>query len=114
VGRKILEIPAGTIDGDEEPEACARRELSEETGFSAAQWKKLGAIYLSPGVMSEKLTLFEARELTPGPSHPEGDEDIDLAELESEELIELARSGRIEDAKTFAALFHALDGSRRP
>jgi ADP-ribose pyrophosphatase len=60
VGRTTLEIPAGTLEKNESPEDCAKRELTEETGFSASQWVKLTAIHPSPGYSSETIHVFKA------------------------------------------------------
>src|SRR4051812_47462125 len=60
VGETLWEVPAGTMTQGEDPEACARRELTEETGYTAAKWTSLGFLYASPGVLDEKLHLFVA------------------------------------------------------
>ena len=68
VGETLWEVPAGTLEVGEPVEAAARRELQEETGYTAATWRSLGYLFASPGVMDEKLHLFVAEDLTPGPT----------------------------------------------
>src|SRR5580698_7898710 len=74
IGQTLWEVPAGTVEPDEPLQACAERELAEETGYVAGKWQSLGFLYASPGVMDEKLHLFIAQELIPGPAKPEPDE----------------------------------------
>ncbi len=66
-----LELPAGHIENGENPEACARRELEEETGYSAGSWKKLGWFHTSPGISSQRAYVYLARELKNGSLHRE-------------------------------------------
>lgn len=108
IDREILEFPAGTIDPPEPPLACAKRELSEETGLQAGQWIELGNFFLAPGYSSEFMHIFlaEAAEDEPAGAHPESNEEISPVEWWSlAELDAGARDGRIQDAKTLAALF---------
>jgi ADP-ribose pyrophosphatase len=104
VGATLLEIPAGTLEAGEAPEAAAVRELEEETGYRAARWRKLTEFYPSPGVLSERTHLFLARELTPGPSRPERDEELEPVVLPWGEAVAGALDGTIRDAKTLIAL----------
>src|SRR5262249_33131748 len=76
MGETLWEVPAGTLEPGEPLQACAERELAEETGYAAAKWRSLGYLYASPGVMDEKLHLFIAEELTPGLARPEPDEQL--------------------------------------
>jgi ADP-ribose diphosphatase len=102
-GRALLEVPAGLLDVDgEAPEACAARELLEETGFRHVSIEQLGVVFPSPGAWGERVHLFDA-ETTP---EPEGDpeEGIELVRRPFEEAVADARAGRIEDAKTALAL----------
>src|SRR5688572_5602563 len=77
-GRKLLELPAGTIEEGEKAEVCARRELAEETGFAAAYWDRLGGFFSAPGFCTEYLHAFLARDLTPESADADEDEDIEL------------------------------------
>jgi ADP-ribose pyrophosphatase len=101
----LLEIPAGRLGPDEPPAECARRELIEETGITAAQLIPLGSVYSSPGVFDEVIHLFAATGLTQGVAQPEVDEEIELLCLPLDEALQMASDGRISDAKTLAALF---------
>jgi ADP-ribose pyrophosphatase len=80
VGRALWEIPAGTLSPGEEPEAAARRELAEETGYTAEVWERLAAAPVAPGYSGELLHLFAARQLSPGATHTDPDENV-VAEL---------------------------------
>ena len=106
-----VEIPAGKLDGDEDPLSGAQRELREETGFRAGQWQQLSGIYPSPAWSTEYIYLYLATDLLPGPTAMEADETIELALLPLSEAIGLIRSSEITDGKTVAALllaFHEL------
>ena len=104
VGQVSLEIPAGTLEPGEEPLACARRELEEETGYQAARWERLGAIWPTPGYSTEEITLFIARDLTPGPARPEFDEALSVIPMSWSEIWEAIEEGRLRDAKSIVAL----------
>jgi ADP-ribose pyrophosphatase len=67
---------AGTLEPNETPESAAVRELSEETGYRAATWNKLAEFSPSPGILSERMYLFVATDLTPGAVHPEAEERV--------------------------------------
>jgi len=108
VGRALLELPAGRIDPGEDPEACARRELREETGFEARRWQRLGTIDPCVGYSNERIEIFLARDLTALGAQPDPEEFLELVLLSPQESEELARDGRITDAKTITALFLAL------
>ena len=104
VGETLWEIPAGTLEPGEPLEDCARRELAEETGYTAADWKYLGYLYASPGVMDEKLHLFLAQRLTAGTAKPEADEELEARTVELSDALRMCLSGEIKDAKTVTAL----------
>jgi ADP-ribose pyrophosphatase len=103
----ITEVPAGKLDGDEDPLEGAQRELGEETGFRAGRWQSLSSIYPSPAWSTEYIYLYLATELIPGPMAMDVDEAIEVVLLPLAEAIELVRSGVITDAKTVAALLLA-------
>jgi ADP-ribose pyrophosphatase len=112
VGRVLLEIPAGTLDrmpdgSIENPELAAPRELGEETGFSAASWRKVGRFFTAPGFASEDMHLYVATDLSPIPGYagPETDERLDLRRVPWREALQQAENGTIEDAKSICGLF---------
>jgi ADP-ribose pyrophosphatase len=102
----ILEIPAGTLDEDEEPLECAKRELQEETGFKGEMFISLGGFYVAPGYCNEFLHLFIAKELSPSPLPPDEHELIDVVELSLDQALEMIYEHKIEDAKTIAGILH--------
>ena len=102
-GRDLLELPAGTLDPGETPEACAERELQEETGYRPGRMERLGGFYSAPGYCDEYLHVFLCTELVE--SRLEGDEEsIHLERLSLEKALEMVAAGEIEDAKTVGAL----------
>jgi ADP-ribose pyrophosphatase len=104
VNDTLWEIPAGTLEPSEPIEVAARRELQEETGYTAATWRSLGYLYASPGVLDEKLHLFVATDLTPGPTALEPDEEMESVILPLTEAVAMCLDGRVRDAKTVTAL----------
>ncbi len=112
-GGSILEVPAGTLHAGESPEACALREIEEETGYRAGRLDPLGWIWTTPGFTNEKIFLFAARDLVPGRVSPDPDEVISLERMALSEALERAARGDITDAKTIATLFRASAEARR-
>ena len=108
VGAYWWEIPAGTFDGPEDPLVCAQRELAEETGYTAAVWDSLGAVTPVPGYSDERIHLFMARELILSAPRPDFDEIIEVHSLPLNRVVKMIVEGRIEDAKTIAAVFKVL------
>jgi ADP-ribose pyrophosphatase len=104
VGETLWEIPAGTLEPPEPPEAAAYRELTEETGYLAAAMTRLGEFFPSPGVLSERTHLYVATRLTPGPQRLEADEQIEAHVIALEQAYAWCRDGTIRDAKTLVAL----------
>jgi ADP-ribose pyrophosphatase len=104
VGETLLEIPAGTLELAEPPEAAAVRELAEETGYRANHWRKLAEFIPSPGVLNERTHLFVAKDLTPGPQRLENDEDLQPQIISWRETLGWALDGTIRDAKTLIAI----------
>ena len=100
----IWEIPAGTLEEGESPLACARRELAEETGFSAAQWHPLGVITPLPAYSDEKIHLFRAEALLPAESRLDVDEIVEVHDFAFEEALAMIAAGTICDAKTISGL----------
>jgi ADP-ribose pyrophosphatase len=106
--KEILEAPAGKLEKGEEPFACAVRELSEETGFTAKQYLDCGTYYTSPGYSDETLHLYLARELEYGEMHPDRGEFLRLEKFPLQELAAMVRRGEIEDAKTAILILRAI------
>lgn len=103
-GRELLELPAGTLEHDEDAEACARRELAEETGFAASAWKPVGGFFSAPGFCTEYLHAFIATDLTPESAEGDEDEEIEVVPLSLEESLARVDTGEIEDSKSIAGL----------
>ena len=110
----IWEVPAGRLDPDEPPEACARRELEEETGMRAGALERLTTIYTTPGFTDERIHLFQAHGLEPGSQHREADEFMELHTLRWSAVLEKVRSGEIVDGKTLVSLLYVECFRRRP
>ena len=107
VGDYIWEIPAGTLEGQEAPLVCARRELTEESGYRAACWDSLGHLWPAPGYSDEKIFLYLARDLTPAVQSLDEDELLEVHLTPWREAIEMAHSGEIEDTIAISGLFRA-------
>src|SRR5580700_10854531 len=100
----MWELPAGRIDDGETALTAARRELLEETGYSARQWKRILHFYVSPGFLDETMTIYLARGLSAGTAQHEPDEKITVKFFSLSEAMRMALQGRIRDAKTIAGI----------
>lgn len=100
----ILEIPAGKRDGDEAPLICGKRELLEETGAVAQEYKFLGKLYPSPGYCGEIIYMYAARGLTFGKQQTDEDEFLAVEKIPLDNLVDMILSGEITDAKTQTAV----------
>lgn len=105
--KNLLELPAGTRDGDEPYEDCAAREIREETGMEAGRLEKVGDFYLAPGYSTEFMGVFLATELKHNPLEADDDEFLSVEKMTVKEAFEMARRGEMPDAKSLAALFLA-------
>ncbi len=105
----LLEVPGGKLDGPEDPEACARREIVEEIGMEAGELVGLGSILTTPGFTDERIWLYLARDLRPVAEGPalEADEVLEVERIPLDEAFSMATDGRIADAKTVASLLRA-------
>ena len=108
VEKEVLEIPAGGIEPGEEPVAAVKRELREETGFLPQRVERIGGFYTSPGYSSEFLHLFVASDLTPEKLQAEDTESIKVERVPISRILELIRTGTINDAKSVAGLLMLL------
>jgi ADP-ribose pyrophosphatase len=113
-GGWLWELPAGKLEPGEPPLTTAQRELQEEAGLHAARWEPLGKIISSPGVFTEVVHLFLARDLSRVPANAEVHEVFEVHWVPFDEVLVQARTGEIMDAKTLAGLFRAgeLHGGR--
>jgi ADP-ribose pyrophosphatase len=112
IGQVLLEFPAGTLDrlpdgGIEAPESAAKRELGEETGYRAAEWRLLGRFWTAPGFADELMHLYLAIGLSPieGYRGPEVDERLEVERRPWPEMLAMAEAGLIGDAKTLIGIF---------
>jgi ADP-ribose pyrophosphatase len=101
----FIEYPAGKIDEGEDPLACARRELQEETGYTATDWHFLCTIHNAIAYSDEHLDLYLARGLTAGPAQLDDGEFLETFRAGVPELLDMVRSGRITDVKTIIGTF---------
>ena len=109
----IWEIPAGTLDPQEEVIDCAKRELIEETGYSAEQWQKLGEITPVPGYSDERIHIYLAANLQPAEQDLDEDEIIRVHKVKFSEAVEMIENGKIQDAKSISGLYMALNWLKR-
>ena len=106
-GRTLLELPAGVLDGEEDPHLAANRELQEEIGKAAGELKELGGFYLAPGYTDEYMFVFLARKLSDSPLDPDEDEFLEIVKMSIPDVYSKAIAGEIHDGKTLAALMLA-------
>lgn len=109
VEQALLEVPAGGLEEGEVPEACARRELAEETGHTASRMEHLASFYMTPGFCTEEMHAFLATGLAPGQPRPEQDENIELVPVPLATVGGMIHRGEIRDAKSIVALLMALE-----
>jgi ADP-ribose pyrophosphatase len=107
VDQLTLEIPAGKLDPGEEPEACAKRELEEETGYKAKKLRLLSSILTTPGFTNEVIHLYLAEDLVLAEQCPDEDEFIDVEVFTKEEIRKMIENGTISDAKSLLGLLLA-------
>jgi ADP-ribose pyrophosphatase len=111
----LWEIPAGRIDPGEKPLPAAKRELLEETGYSASNWRRIFKFYASPGFVAETMSVFLATGLRPGKAQPEADEIIRKRLVPLPTAVQMVLSGTIRDAKTISSILwldHAMRGRK--
>jgi ADP-ribose pyrophosphatase len=103
-GQYLWELPAGTLEPGEKPLACARREITEETGYRARKVIKLAEFYTCPGFCTEKIHLYLARELVKAQAKMDIDEDITSRIFTVAEITRLIKQHKIIDAKTLVGV----------
>lgn len=106
-GVDLLELPAGTREGDEPYEDCAAREIREETGMEAGKLQKIGEFYLAPGYSTEFMAIFLATDLKHNPLEADDDEFLEVEKIAIEKAFKMAERGEMPDAKSLAALLLA-------
>ena len=106
-GERLLECPAGGIDGEESPAETAERELREETGYAATSLYPVGSFYTSPGMSDEMMHAFVATSLTQVGQDLEPWESITVHRMSLSEVTDAIDDGRIRDGKTIAAILLA-------
>jgi ADP-ribose pyrophosphatase len=109
----LLEVPAGLINHDEDPNCAALRELREETGFTASNLHYSGQSFPAPGFCNEKLSFYIATGLTLGKTEFDRDEFIETEELTLPQLKEKIDSGEIQDTKTILSYFYLQDALQK-
>lgn len=102
--RYLWEIPAGRLEPGEAPEACARRELEEEAGVTAAELRRLTTIYTTPGFTDEQIHLFLATGLGRGTERREADEFLEVERMRWSRVLGLIERGDVDDGKTLVTL----------
>lgn len=107
ISRELLELPAGTLKTGEDPLLCASRELQEEIGMAAGRLQKLGNFYLAPGYSEEYMHVYMAADLTHSVIPMDPDESITVEQIPAPVALQMARDGRLSDAKSLAALLLA-------
>jgi ADP-ribose pyrophosphatase len=107
--KRMWELPAGKIDKGEKALDAAKRELIEETGYTARKWRKLSSFFPSPGFLQERMTIFLATDLVQGKATPMEDEQIESRWFKRKEVAAMIRGGKIEDAKTIIGYYIATD-----
>jgi ADP-ribose pyrophosphatase len=102
--RTLLEVPAGTLDPDEDALTCADRELQEETGFKAEKFERIGGFYVAPSYDQEYIHIYVATGLSESRLDPDDDEDIEVVPTSLDAALAMIERGEIEDAKTLSAI----------
>ena len=106
-GEVLFEIPAGTLEPNEDPLVCAQRELCEETGYLPGKLTLMFKSYLAPGYSSEMLYTYLAENIAIAEVDPEEDEFIEIIELSLSDAVDMISKGEIKDAKTICGLLMA-------
>lgn len=108
IGGYLWELVAGRMEAGENSLSGAKRELLEETGYTAESWRKILDVFPTPGFVSERMVLYVARNLRAGPAHPEADERITARAFSFREMEDWIREGKLRDAKSIAGILYYL------
>jgi ADP-ribose pyrophosphatase len=108
--KRLLELPAGTLEPGEQPLETAKRELAEEVGLRGGDWTELGAFYTTPGFCRERMHVFLAENVAGGEASPQADEEVETVRWRVEDVA--SRLDELEDAKTIAGLLLYLQTRR--
>ena len=108
--KRLLELPAGTLEPGEQPLETAKRELAEEVGLRGGDWTELGAFYTTPGFCRERMHVFLAENVESGEASPQEDEEVETVRWRVEDVA--SRLDELEDAKTIAGLLLYLQTRR--
>lgn len=103
----LLELPAGKLEYGEDPKECGKRELTEETGYVANKFEKIGEYYLSPGYANEKIYIYLAQDLSYANVNPDADEFLEIVKMPFTRLDEMVKNNEITDAKTVIGVMYA-------
>ncbi|GHU75895.1 ADP-ribose pyrophosphatase [Clostridia bacterium] len=107
VGETVLEIPAGKLEAGEAPLTCGKRELTEETGYEAAEWMDLGVLLPTPAYDTERIYIYLAKRLTWRGQHLDESECLELVRIPLKNAVEMVTNNEITDGKTQVALLKA-------
>jgi len=107
IGSDLLEIPAGTLQANEDPKVCALRELEEETGYRSEEIARIAECFVAPGYSTERIQIYLAKQLRKTKTNMDEDENISLVVVKFSEALEKIRSGEIRDAKSIVGLHAA-------
>jgi ADP-ribose pyrophosphatase len=106
IGQFLWELVAGRVEKGENLLTAAKRELLEETGYTARRFRKLLRLFPTPGFLSEFMVIYAAEGLVAGAAHPEEDERITVRAFTLREIEHWMKSGKLQDAKSFAGILY--------
>lgn len=105
VGLTMIEFPAGKLDADEDPLECAKRELEEETGYTATEWERVGQMHLAVGYSDEIIHMYAARGLQAGAQNLDEEEFVQVFQADVASFLTWCDAGQVTDAKTMTCAY---------